>query len=402
MPRVLVVGAGVLGAAVTHYLAAAGIQVTLVDAGGPGAGTSSATFSIDVTHLKTPHSYYLLNRRGAELHKRLGEELAGESWRHEVPLVQWGHTEREQEVIRERSRRLKEWGHPCRTADPAELSTLAPGVSPDACRADELVVHERVSWYDAPLFVRRLLDRAAAKGADIRYGLRVTELLKTGDKVTGVVAEGRRLEADWVVNCAGPDAARIAALAGVELPLVRVPGLVGESTPLPPQDRLGAILATPQVDLRPAPGGRVVSISWPVDAMLSPAQSPTSEAATKDQAAQRVPHLEQELHRFGQDVFTPLRTAQMAGVRLGVRPVPQDGLPLVGCAASTPGLYTVVTHSGVTLAPVLGMLAAQELVTGRPSAELESYRPDRPPATEVVDESVQVMRASGTDTDTAA
>jgi glycine/D-amino acid oxidase-like deaminating enzyme len=390
MPRVLVIGAGVLGASVAHHLAAAGAHVTVIEAGGPAAGTSSATFSIDVTHLKTPHTYYALNRRSAELHVRLGDELSGADWRHPVPLVQWGHTEREQLVIRERAERLRGWGHACRAADPSELAELAPGVSPDACRADELVVHEHASWYDAPLFARRLLDRAALNGADIRYGLRVTGVLRTADRVTGVVAEGRRFEADWVVNCAGPQAGRIAALAGGSLPLNRVPGLVGESTRLPDQDRLGAILATPGVDLRPAPDGRVVSISWPVDAVLPP-----DVEGASDTARQADPALEQELHRLGREVYAPLRATEMAGVRLGVRPVPADGLPLVGCSAATPGLYTVVTHSGVTLAPALGLLAAQELISGSSVPDLADYSPDRTPATDVLDESVQVMSNAG-------
>lgn len=217
-------------------------------------------------------------------------------------------------------------------------------------------------------------------------------MLRTSERITGVVAQGRRFEADWVVNCAGPDAGRIAALARASLPLNRVPGLVGESTRLPERDRLGAILATPRVDLRPAPDGRIVSISWPVDAMLpADAEGAADITDAADSAQQSAPALEQELQRLGREVFTPLRTAEMAGVRLGVRPVPADGLPLVGCAAATPGLYTVVTHSGVTLALALGLLAAQEIIGGRASEELADYRPDRAPATGVLDESVQVM-----------
>ncbi|NBE57060.1 NAD(P)/FAD-dependent oxidoreductase, partial [Streptomyces boluensis] len=375
MSRVLVLGAGVLGASVAQQLAAAGADVTVIEAGGPAAGTSSATFSIDVTHLKTPYAYYELNRHSAELHLELGAELGGADWRHPVPLVQWGHTEAEQRVIRERAERLRGWGHPCGTAHPSDLAELAPGVDPEACRADELVLHEHASWYDAPLFTRRLLDRAALDGADIRYGLRVTDVLRSGERVVGVLAAGRRFEADWVVNCAGPDAGRIAALAGGALPLNRVPGLVGESTRLPRGEQLGAILATPGVDLRPAPDGRVVSISWPVDAQL-PADGPQDAALNapeQPEQPQPDPALEQELHRLGRAVFAPLRAAEMAGVRLGVRPVPADGLPLVGCAAATPGLYTLVTHSGVTLAPILGRLAAQEMVEARPAPELAAY-----------------------------
>ncbi|MFE7245610.1 hypothetical protein [Streptomyces sp. NPDC057580] len=81
-----------------------------------------------------------------------------------------------------------------------------------------------------------------------------------GQSSVGVRTGARVWEADHVVNCAGPDAGGIAALADVSLPLARIPGLVGESTPVP-EARLGAILATPGVDLRPASGARVCSIS---------------------------------------------------------------------------------------------------------------------------------------------
>ncbi|MCB5907773.1 NAD(P)/FAD-dependent oxidoreductase [Streptomyces pinistramenti] len=381
MSRVLVIGAGVLGASVAHHLARAGAEVTVIDAGGPASGTSSATFSIDVTHLKTPYSYYELNRRSAAAHLTLGEELGGAAWRHQVPLVQWGHTPHERRVINERAQRLRSWGHACRTTGTEALAELAPGADPAACAAPELVVHDHAAWYDAPLLARALLDRAALNGAAIRYGLRVTALLRRGDRVVGVATEGRRWEADHVINCAGPEAGRIAALADVSLPLTRIPGLVGESTPVPAA-RLGAILATPGVDLRPAPGDRVCSISWPVDALLP---------ADGDTGREQQPGLEEELHRRGGEVLPALRTAGLTGVRRGVRPVPADGLPLVGTVPGADGLYSVVTHSGVTLAPLLGELAAEEVLSGRAVPALAPYRPSREPAADVQDESVQVM-----------
>ncbi|MFI7099381.1 NAD(P)/FAD-dependent oxidoreductase [Streptomyces sp. NPDC050161] len=381
MSRVLVIGAGVLGASVAHHLARAGADVTVIDAGGPASGTSSATFSIDVTHLKTPYSYYELNRRSAAAHLTLGEELGGAVWRHQVPLVQWGHTARERRVINERAQRLRSWGHECRTTGTEALADLAPGADPAACAAPELVVHEQAAWYDAPLLARTLLDRAALNGAAIRYGLRVTALLRRGGRIVGVSTEGRRWEADHVINCAGPDAGRIAALADVPLPLTRIPGLVGESTPVPAA-RLGAILATPGVDLRPAPGDRVCSISWPVDALLP---------ADGDIEQEQRPGLEEELHHRGGEVLPALRTAWLAGVRRGVRPVPADGLPLVGTVPGADGLYCVVTHSGVTLAPLLGELAADEILSGRAVPALAPYRPSRDTAAGVQDESVQVM-----------
>jgi glycine/D-amino acid oxidase-like deaminating enzyme len=377
--RVIVLGAGVIGASVAYHLALAAADVTVIEAGGPAAGTSSATFAMDVTHLKTPATYYEFNRRSAALHTDLAAELGGASWRHATPTVQWADTADEQRSIRDRATRLRAWGHPCRIADPSELRELAPAVDPAACPTGEIVVHDGTAWYDAPLFVRSLLDRAALLGADIRYGLRATGLVLDGGRVRGVLTGPRRWEADWVVNCAGPDAARIAGFAGVHLPMDRVPGLVGESTPVP-EARLSAILTTPAVDLRPAPGDRVCSISWPIDALLSQAAAPDDGIG-----------LEERLHRHGQRLLPALRTARLAGARVGVRPVPTDGLPLVGTSPTAPGLYSVVTHSGVNLAPLLGRLVADEISGGLPSADLAPYRVTRDVAATVQDESLHRM-----------
>ncbi|RNG18337.1 NAD(P)/FAD-dependent oxidoreductase [Streptomyces botrytidirepellens] len=378
MTRALVIGAGVIGAATAHRLAEAGVDVTVLDAGGRTPGTSSATFSIDVTHLKTPHSYFLLNQRSAALHRELEREIRARTgapgWRHPAPLVQWGHTEEEQRTLRARAERLADWGHPCRTADPGELRTLAPAVDPASCRATELVVHDDATWYDAPLLAHTLLDRAAALGADIRYDTPVTALLRDGERVRGAEARGRPFEADHVVNCAGPDAGRIAELAGVRLPLRRIPGLVGESVPL--AEPLRAIVATPGVDLRPAPGNRVCAISWPVDALLAP--TPDTQVPP-------------EADLLGRCAAVLPAFRALGGTRIGVRPVPEDGLPLVGPHPRAPGLYTIATHSGVTLAPLLAALAAEELTTASPAPALAPYRPDRDTSRPIRDESLAVM-----------
>jgi glycine/D-amino acid oxidase-like deaminating enzyme len=59
-----------------------------------------------------------------------------------------------------------------------------------------------------------------------------------------------------------------------------------------------------------------------------------------------------------------------------VRALAFDGLPVVGPVPGKPGLYAIVTHSGIGLAPLLGRLAAGE-ISGERSAALESFRPDR-------------------------
>jgi len=62
--------------------------------------------------------------------------------------------------------------------------------------------------------------------------------------------------------------------------------------------------------------------------------------------------------------------------RMGIRPVPRDGYPIVGFDPNVHGLYYAVTHSGITLSAGLGNLVADDLVTAT-SDVLDAYRPER-------------------------
>jgi glycine/D-amino acid oxidase-like deaminating enzyme len=58
-----------------------------------------------------------------------------------------------------------------------------------------------------------------------------------------------------------------------------------------------------------------------------------------------------------------------------VRPMPRDGLPAIGYVR--PGFYSIVSHSGITLGPLLGSLAAAEIVHDLQFDLLIPYRPMR-------------------------
>jgi glycine/D-amino acid oxidase-like deaminating enzyme len=69
--------------------------------------------------------------------------------------------------------------------------------------------------------------------------------------------------------------------------------------------------------------------------------------------------------------------AAIEDVVIGWRPLPLDGLPVMGFSPAQPGVYLAIAHSGVTLAPILGQLAAQEILDGTRAEALSPYRPDR-------------------------
>ena len=62
---------------------------------------------------------------------------------------------------------------------------------------------------------------------------------------------------------------------------------------------------------------------------------------------------------------------------VGYRPMPADGLPVLGFVEKAPNLYIALMHSGVTLAPLVSELAAMEILDGARVERLSPYRPER-------------------------
>jgi glycine/D-amino acid oxidase-like deaminating enzyme len=61
------------------------------------------------------------------------------------------------------------------------------------------------------------------------------------------------------------------------------------------------------------------------------------------------------------------------------RPIPADGFPSVGSVPSVPGYYEAVSHSGITLGPVIGRLLASEILSGTRDEMHADFRPERFP-----------------------
>jgi glycine/D-amino acid oxidase-like deaminating enzyme len=57
--------------------------------------------------------------------------------------------------------------------------------------------------------------------------------------------------------------------------------------------------------------------------------------------------------------------------------MPLDELPVMGALPGLADLYVAVTHSGVTLAPIIGRLTAEEVLNTSRTEMFAPYRPER-------------------------
>ncbi len=108
-------------------------------------------------------------------------------------------------------------GAPSRMLSPAEIGRLVPEVDLDGVLAGSLCPTDGRA---APMgAVVALSSALRARGVDIREGAAVTGVTVSGGGVTGVVVDGAVVAADVVVNAAGPHAAEVGRMAGLELPV---------------------------------------------------------------------------------------------------------------------------------------------------------------------------------------
>jgi glycine/D-amino acid oxidase-like deaminating enzyme len=199
----------------------------------------------------------------------------------------------------------------------------------------------------------------------------VQELAVSGERVTGVVVDdGEVLEADAVVTCCGRWTSDLAATAGVEIPLVRpeieqspAVGLLVTTTAT--RSGLRRMLFPDEVMIRPDGGGRILIHADDFDRRI------TSELPTDP-----VPAIAEELREAAAQYVPLLGAERVEAARVGIRALPQDGLPVVGWTG-VDGFYAVVTHSGITLAARLGELVAAEIATKRDQPSLARFRPAR-------------------------
>jgi|HubBroStandDraft_1064217.scaffolds.fasta_scaffold03644_7 glycine/D-amino acid oxidase-like deaminating enzyme len=364
--RCVVIGAGLLGAAVAARLARAGMHVTLLEADQPGRGTSCWSFAWVNSNDKGPKAYHDLNHAGIRAWAELAPDLDGAAWYRPVGHLELAASDAE---CAARVRRLTEWGYSARLIDQAEAAELEPALrlpGPGACAAwfpDEAYL------LTEPL-IQRLVTSATTHGAT----------LLTGDqgRVTGLdpgrvrTAAGEVLAADEIVCCAGRWTPQLTAMARPACPVPLVawdtpgspaPELIVRVGPVRPEGPV-RVIHTPQLALRPHSGG-LLHLEAP-DAAV--------DLYTSDPDLRRwAPEF---LHRARRTV-RGLQDAAVVGYQVCVRPLPADGQSIVGRLPGAEWLYVAVTHSGVTLAAHLSQLIAAELTTGASTPELAPYHPDR-------------------------
>ncbi|MEN3608760.1 FAD-dependent oxidoreductase [Plantactinospora sp. ZYX-F-223] len=381
---VVVVGAGIVGAACAYACARRGLTVAVLERAGLVAGATGSGEGNLLVSDKLPgpelelalFSNGLWRRWAAELGDRYGDiELEAKGGLVVTGVGPGADGAAGLAGLRETARAQAAAGVLVELLDPAGVREREPAITPEL--AGGLCYPQDMQVMPAKA-AAALLAAARDRGAEVRLRAEVTEMLRdAAGRVVGVRTGTGPVAAGHVVNAAGAWAGRLAGLAGADAPVAPRRGFILVTEPVPPLVRHKVYSADYLANVASGDAGLQTSTvveGTPAGTILIGA---SRELVGFDRRynAEAVRRLAQGAVRL----FPPLAAVRVMRVYHGFRPFSPDHLPVIGADPRIPGLVHAHGHegAGIGLAPATAHLVAQVVTGERPDLALDPFDPAR-------------------------
>ena len=360
---VVIIGAGVIGLALSLELTRQAASVLVVERTEPGREASHAAAGM-IAYLDpvTQKELLPLARVSAKMYPeflRLLEEISDSKvdYRREG-AIELSYQPLEPSTVDDVE--VRELTH-------EELAQLEPQVR---FRSHAYIAKE--DCLDPRTLVAALIGAVKASTVKLVTGSPVLEVTHERGRATGVRTERAHYRSNVVVNCAGAWAAQIAP---VEIPTVPARGHMLSVVPQHPQPAtetappeqpgplLRHVVRTPDCYMVPRSDGRLV-----IGATIEPA------GFDKTVDPRRIQRLRAAAERF----VPAIAEMQLHEAWTGLRPGTPDGLPILG-ETKLHGYFACTGHyrDGILLTPVTAQIMSELIRTGRTSADLSRFSPHR-------------------------
>jgi sarcosine oxidase subunit beta len=355
MARIVVHGAGAIGASVALHLAQLGARDVVLAERSEVAGGSTARAMGGIRQQFSTEAEVRLAQESIRFFEELGPGLFAQ-----VGYLFLATSEAGLAALAQRRAVQAELGVPVEDVDASRARELAPGLSADDVLGGSFCATDGVA--DPPAVTRELVTRAAALGVDVREGMM-----------------GEDVEGDVRVLACGPWSGEAAAGYGVELPIRPLCRQLVDTTPvraLP--ERLPMVLEAETGFHFRRVGDRLrLAMSDPVPRWGF--ETSVDETLVPDR-----------LDRLGHR-FPPAAGAGVGRAWAGLYDMTPDAHPIIGFVGE--GLYAACGFSGhgFMQSPAVGRAVAEELLEGKPTVDLSPYRVDRFAAGAAVSEEEVVL-----------
>jgi glycine oxidase len=360
---VAVIGAGVIGGAITYELAARGASVTLVDARGAGQGSTQAAAGMLVPYLEGFGRPLLpLAAKSLEMYDGFIQRVSRDSGMavgyRRTGSLQVATADEPLEQLESIAAGAKAAGIDCEMLDANTAKQIEPQLTPEVSAA--LLV--RTHGFVFPLDLTGALSAAAIKhGARVCVPARAERVSSHRDEIE-VHVDHDRLRTHHVVIAAGSWSGQIVIDGVPPLPVKPIRGqLVQLAWDGPPLNR---ILWGSRCYLVPAGPNTILVGATVEDAGFDERTTVAGVRDLLDAACDLVPHLWQ---------------AAFVRARVGLRPATADEMPIIGRSAKIPGLVYATGHyrNGVLMAPLTARAVADLVLDNREDPLLAGTSPQR-------------------------
>jgi glycine/D-amino acid oxidase-like deaminating enzyme len=367
-PKTVVIGAGIVGAAIALRLAEKGAAVILLDRARPASGATAASFARVTATGNRSRAYLKLGEAAMREYHRLAWRLAPAPWYHVDGTLAWFRDPERAAAQEERVRQLRDWGYaaemlPARTV----LAELEPGLA-IADMAASVAWFAQEAWVDGVAMTRRLVEGVRNAGGRVLTGPEravVAIGMEAGRVASVTLAGGQTIPVRTVVNAAGVDAPRIAGFVGRALAVAAPRGLGVRAAMPDGSDPLRRPVRTDDVAVRPDGPGHLFLVPAENLDTVPPGPLPLDDAAVVTTLSR------------GAALAPALALARPVAALVAPWPFLADDLPSVGAVPAIPGYYEAVTDYGVTLAPLIGRSLGDEILGLAPDPLFAPFRPDR-------------------------
>lgn len=374
-PPVVIVGAGIVGAATAAFLSLSGTSVRLLEAAVPAAEATGAADGAVSVASKRPGPMMTIARAGAALYRTLADEGLFAGLFHSRPTFLIAMNEVESQVLAAHADALTEAGAVVRWLARADTGRRLPSVSSVAVAALEVEGEGHAVGYD---IVARLI---AAAGLTVERNTPVSgiEFDRADGRVSGVRTGERVIPASAVVVAAGGGAGRLVGLPDVSHPR-RGQQLVTERAPslnaaLPGSLLSCSYLLSKKTEHGADPRGYGVVIDPLRNGQFLIGSTREEGETSRENDIEAVARLAASAREMVPDLARLRIIRCFAGIRTAM----SDGLPMIGRMPAADNLFVAAGFEGdgICLGPLTGRVVAA-LVQGRdPGIDLSAFDPAR-------------------------
>jgi 4-methylaminobutanoate oxidase (formaldehyde-forming) len=371
----VVIGSGAFGSSTAYHLTRRGLKVALVDQHALGSQTSPRAAGL-TSKADTMPTMARLRHEACEAFERFESEMRRSVDFHRSGSLRAAYTDAGLERVRIAEETAAALGIEARPIDAAEAERLAPHFKPGAARRILHVPSD--GWVDPARVAIGFATRAGELGARLLPFTAAQGLLAEGGRAAGVMTARGPLHAPVVVDAAGGWAARVAASAGLALPLLPVRHQLFITEAVPGVEPLQPIvrLVEASVYVRYEQGGLMFGGYEDMPRVLGREGLPPGfqiAALELDLGVLRGLVDEVAAH------FPALRAAKIAMHRGGAPTMTPDGRPIAGRVPGLDGLFVAsgCCVGGLSLSPAAGRALADLIVDGKSDPDLAPLSVER-------------------------